>query len=115
MARSTNKQVAERVATLKAMILSGSSNSTAVRFASDEWGLSQRQCHRLLARAWEQIRADVQPLDRKDLVAWGVHTSQETAGDAASRGQPAAVVGAVRELSILCGLSTKSTPRGWRR
>ena len=115
MARSTNKQISDRVATLKAMILSGSSNSTAVRFASDEWGLSQRQCHRLLARAWEQIRADVQPLDRKDLVAWAVHTLQETAGDAARRGQPAAVVGAVRELSNLCGLSTTSTPRGWRR
>ena len=35
MGRSTNKQIADRVASLKAMILSGSSNSTAVRFAAD--------------------------------------------------------------------------------
>ena len=115
MARSTNKQIAERVATLKAMILSGSSNSTAVRFAADEWGLGPRQSHRLIAPAWEQIRGDVQPLDRQDLIAWSIQTLQETAGDAAKRGQPAAVVGAIRELSILCGLSTTATPRGWRR
>ena len=107
--------MADSVSTLKAMTLSGSSNSSAVRLGSDEWGLSQRQCHRLLARAWAQIRSDVQPLGRQDLVAWAVHTLQEIAGDAARRGQPAAVVGAVRELSNLCGLSTTATPRGWRR
>ena len=97
------------------MILSGSSNSTAVRFASDEWGLSHRQCHRLIARAWQEIRGDVETLDRKDLIAWAIQTLQEAAGDAAKHGQPAAVVGAVRELSILCGLSTTSIPRSWRR
>ena len=49
------------------------------------------------------------------IAACAMHISQETAGDAPRRGQPAAVVGAVAELSILCGLSTTATPRGWRR
>ena len=115
MARSTNKQIADRVATLKAMILSGSSNSTAVRFAADEWGLGPRQSHRLIARPWGQIRGVVHPLYHQNLIACSIQELQETASDAARHGQPATVVGAIRELSILCGLSTTATPRGWRR
>ena len=42
MAKSTNSVIADRVRTLKQMILTGASNSTCVDFAVDQWHVSTR-------------------------------------------------------------------------
>ena len=104
--RSTNAVVADRVRTLKQMILTGSSNSTCVAFAADQWGLSTRQTYRLLQRAWESIHDDVDQVgvDRREMTAWAIHQLQRAVGDALDRHNAGAAVGAVREMNLLLGL-----------
>ena len=106
MARSTNSVIADRVRTLKQMILSGSSNSVCVEHAADQWGLSRRQSYRLLQRAWASIHDDVDQVgvDRREMTAWAIHQLQRAVGDALDRHNAGAAVGAVRELNLLLGL-----------
>ena len=59
MGKATNETIKMRVAALKGLILSGSSNSTCVEHAAQQWGLSRRQSHRLLKRVWAEVREDV--------------------------------------------------------
>ena len=119
MPRSTNKQIAERVATLKAMILSGSSNSVCVEHAAQQWGLSRRQSYRLLKRAWAEVREDVHAtgVDRQEMVCWMIHQLMTAAGEGVKHKQPSVTVGACRELDALLGLGFKSNRGrfGWRR
>ena len=115
MARSTNSVIAERVRTLKQMILSGSSNSVCVAHAADQWGLSTRQSYRLLQRAWASIHDDVDQVgvDRREMTAWAIHQLQRAVGDALDRHNAGAAVGAVREMNLLLGLGehTRSVHR----
>ena len=106
MAKSTNSVIADRVRTLKQMILSGSSNSVCVAHASDQWGLSARQSYRLLQRAWASIHDDVDQVgvDRREMTAWAIHQLQRAVGDALDRHNAGAAVGALRELNLLLGL-----------
>ena len=45
MGKSTNETIKTRVAALKGLILSGSSNSTCVEHAAQQWGVSRRQSY----------------------------------------------------------------------
>ena len=104
--RSTNAVVADRVRTLKQMILTGSSNSACVAFAADQWGVSARQTYRLLQRAWASIHDDVDQVgvDRREMTAWAIHQLQRAVGDALDLHNAGAAVGAVREMNLLLGL-----------
>lgn len=104
--RSTNAVVADRVRTLKQMILTGSSNSVCVAFASDQWGVSTRTAYRLLKSAWGSIHDDVDQVgvDRREMTAWAIHQLQRAVGDALDRHNAGAAVGAVREMNLLLGL-----------
>ena len=106
MAKSTNSVIADRVRTLKQMILTGSSNSACVAFAADQWVLSARQTYRLLQRAWASIHDDVDQVgvDRREMTAWAIHQLQRAVGDALDRHNAGAAVGAVREMNLLLGL-----------
>ena len=46
MGKATNETIKTRVSALKGLILSGSSNSTCVEHAAQQWGLSRRQSYR---------------------------------------------------------------------
>ena len=72
MGKETNETIKTRVAALKALILSGSSNSTCVEHAAQQWGLSRRQSYRLLKRAWTEVREDVNAtgVDRQEMLCW---------------------------------------------
>ena len=113
MARATAVEVKERTALIKQKILDGSSNSVCIDFLRQEWGVSRAQAYRYVKSAWSEIRQDIEGpnTERVDFIAWAVHTLQATAGDAVRRGQGSVAVGAVRELSILLGLSNPNTPR----
>ena len=106
--KSTNGVIAERVKALKGMILAGSSNSVCVGFAADEWGVSTRTAYRLLNRAWESIHDDVDQVyvDRRQLLALSIHWLQAAAAQGLEKGNSGAVVAAVRELDLLCGLGS---------
>ena len=75
MGKATNSIVKSRVDALKALILSGSSNSVCVEHASQHWGLSRRQSYRLLKRAWSEVREDVDSagIDRQEMLCWCIH------------------------------------------
>jgi len=116
MARATTAAIAERIDTLQRMLLEGSSNSVCVAHASREWGVSRRQAYRLLKRAWQRIAEDVDATDlsRRELVAWCITQLMEAAGVAKQQKNPGSVVGIVRELDALVGLSPHSNALGQR-
>ena len=120
MGKATNATMKSRVAALKALILSGSSNSTCVEHAAQEWGLSRRQSYRLLKTAWTEVREDVNAtgLDRQEMLCWIIHQLMSAAGEGVKHKQPSVTVGACRALDSLLGLGVNSSNRGrygWRR
>tara|TARA_B100001057_G_scaffold490420_1_gene578644 strand:- start:283 stop:645 length:363 start_codon:yes stop_codon:yes gene_type:complete len=120
MGKATNSIVKSRVDALKALILSGSSNSVCVEHASQHWGLSRRQSYRLLKRAWSEVREDVDSagIDRQEMLCWCLHQLMAAAGEGFKNKQPSVTVGACRELAALLGLgfsSAHSGRYGWRR
>ena len=116
MARATTAAIAERIDTLQRMLLEGSSNSACVAHASREWGVSRRQAYRLIKRAWQRIAEDVDATDlsRRELVAWWITQLMEAAGVAKQQKNPGSVVGIIRELDALVGLSPQSNALGQR-
>lgn len=120
MGKATNSTVKARVDALKALILTGSSNSVCVEHAAQQWGLSRRQSYRLLKRAWSEVREDVDAtgVDRQEMLCWCVHQLMSAAGEGVKNKQPSVTVGACRELDALLGLGVNSANRGrygWRR
>ena len=118
MKKSTRAELAKRVETLRQMLVSGRSNTSCCDYAQEEWGLSRSQAYRLLRKSWEIIRADVGEvgIERKDLISWSIHHLMEVVARGAKTGNDAVVVGALRELSLLTGLSSNRVPRnGWHR
>ena len=116
MARATTAAIAEQIEILQRMLLEGSSNSVCVAHASREWWVSRRQAYRLLKRAWQRIAEDVDATDlsRRELVAWCITQLMEAAGVAKQQKNPGSVVGIVRELDALVGLSPHSNALGQR-
>ena len=119
MGKATNETIKTRVAALKGLILSGSSNSICVEHAAQQWGLSRRQSYRLLKRAWAEVREDVHAsgVDRQGMVCWTIHQLMTAAGEGIKHKQPSVTVGACRELDALLGLGYNSNRGrfGWRR
>jgi len=120
MGKSTNETIKTRVAALKALVLSGSSNSSCVEHAAQQWGLSRRQSYRLLKRAWSEVRDDVNAtgVDRQEMLCWCIHQLMAAAGEGVKNKQPSVTVGACRELDALLGLgysSANRTRHSWRR
>ena len=120
MGKATKSEMKKRVAALKAMLLSGSSNSVCVAHASNEWGLSQRQSYRLLKESWVEIHEDVETVgvERSEMLSWAIHNLMAAAGNGIQHKQPSVTVGAVRELDALLGLginSNRGNRHGWRR
>lgn len=120
MKKSTRAELAQRVETLRQMLVSGRSNISCCDYAQEEWGISRSQAYRLLRKSWAIIRADVGDvgLDRQDLISWAVHHLMEVVArqSKSKTGNDAVVVGALRELSLLTGLSSNRLPRnGWHR
>ena len=118
MARATATETAERVEILRQMLVSGRSNTSCCDYAQETWGISRSQAYRLLRKSWAIIRADVGDVgvDRHDLISWSIHHLMEVVARSSKRGNDAVVVGALRELSLLTGLSTSRLPRnGWHR
>ena len=110
MARATNKEMSERVATLARMLLSGAGNSRCLDFAQETWGLSRSAGYRVLNRSWALIRQDTEEsgCDRRALLAWCIDRLQVAVGNALERNNHGAAVSGVRELTLLTGLSQRN-------
>jgi hypothetical protein len=102
---------AERIQWAVDRLLECRSTSAVVAELSDHWGISKRQARRLVGRAHQQLVADLEEagVERVHLVAQIEHGLMEALSKALASNQPAAVVGAAKELRALLHL-TGSTP-----
>ena len=110
MARATSAESAERVDQLQGMILAGQPNTACLIYARQTWGVSRSQGYRLLKKAWQQIKNDIDEsgIDRQELLSWSIQTLMAAAGQAMEQKNPGAVVSAVRQLDHMTGTGYNS-------
>ena len=114
MPRATATETAERVEHLQGMILAGQPNTTCLTFARQTWGVSRSQGYRLLKKAWQQIKNDIDEsgIDRQELLSWSIQMLMAAAGQAMKQNNPGAVVGAIRQLNHMTGTGYNSQRSG---
>ena len=59
MPKANAEATFKRVEHLQGMILAGSNNTECLAFARQTWGVSRSQGYKLLKRAWQQIKNDI--------------------------------------------------------
>ena len=116
MAKATSAESADRIDQLQGMILAGSNNTECLAFARQTWGVSRSQSYKLLKRAWQQIKDDIDEsgIDRQELLSWSIQTLMAAAGQAMKQKNPGAVVACIRQLDHMTGTGYNSH-RGHRR
>ena len=82
MAKANAEATTERVDHLQGMILAGEPNTACLTFARQAWGVSRSQCYRLLKKAWQQIKNDIDEsgIDRQELLSWSIQTLMAAVG-----------------------------------
>ena len=110
MAKATSAESADRIDQLQGMILAGSNNTECLAFARQTWGVSRSQSYKLLKRAWQQIKDDIDEsgIDRQGLLSWSIQTLMAAAGQAMQQNNPGAVVSAIRQLDHMTGTGYNS-------
>ena len=110
MARATSAESAERVDQLQGMILAGQPNTSCLTYARQTWGVSRSQGYRLLKKAWQQIKDDIDEsgIDRQELLSWSIQTLMAAAGQAMQQKNPGAVVACIRQLDHMTGTGYNS-------
>jgi len=103
---------AERIQWAVDRLLECRSTSAVVSQLSEREGLSRRQAQRIVGRAHAVLVEDLEGsgVDRQQIVAQIEHGLMEALGKALASSQPAAVVGAARELRELLQLTGGSRP-----
>jgi hypothetical protein len=87
------------------MILAGQSTTVCLTFMRQTSGVSRAQGYRLLKKAWQQIKDDIDEsgIDRQELLSWSIQTLLAAAGQAMQQKNPGAVVSAIRQLDHMTG------------
>ena len=107
---ATAAETAERIERLQRMILSGQPNTACLTFARQAWGVSRSQGYRLLKKAWQQIKNDIDEsgIDHQELLSWSIQTLMAAAGQAMKQKNPGAVVACIRQLDHMTGTGYNS-------
>ena len=107
---ATAAETAERIERLQRMILSGQPNTACLTYARQTWGISRSQGYRLLKKAWQQIKNDIDEsgIDRQELLSWSIQTLMAAAGQSMQQKNPGAVVSAIRQLDHMTGTGYNS-------
>ncbi len=83
---ATAAETAERIERLQGMILAGQRqpDTACLTFARQTWGVSRSQGYRLLKKAWQQIKNDIDEsgIDWQELLSWSIQTLMAAAGQA---------------------------------
>ena len=110
MARATAADIAVRVDRLQEMLLEGTLNTECLGYARQTWGGSRAQGYRLLKKAWQQIKLDIDKtgIDRQELLSWSIQTLMAAAGQAMRQSNPGAVVACIRQLDHMTGTGYNS-------
>ena len=100
MPKTTAAETADRIGQLQRMILAGSNNTEYLSHARHEWGVSRSQGYKLVKRAWQQIKLDIDEtgIDRHELLSWSIQTLMAAAGQAMQQKSTGAVVACIRQL-----------------
>ena len=116
MAKANAEATAERVDHLQGMILAGEPNTPRLTFARQAWGVSRSQGYRLLKKAWQQIKNDIDEsgIDRQEMLAWCVQTLLETAGQAKAHGTQERWWLPSASSTGCVGWGSTHTPSNWR-
>ena len=70
---------------------------------------SRSQGYRLLKKAWQQIKNDIDDgIDRQELLSWSIQTLMAAAGQAMQQKNPGAVVACIRQLDHMTGTGYNS-------
>ena len=111
---ATAAETAERIEQLQGMILAGQPNTACFTFARQTWGVSRAQGYRLLKKAWQQIKNDIDEsgIDRQELLSWSIQMLMAAAGQAMQQKNPGAVVSAIRQLDHMTGTGYNSHRSG---
>ena len=114
MAKANAEATAERVDHLQGMILAGQPNTACLTYARQTWGVSRSQGYRLLKKAWQQIKNDIDEsgIDRQELLSWSIQTLMAAAGQAMQQKNFGAVIGAIRQLDHMTGTGYNSQRSG---
>ena len=106
MPKATAAETTERIEQLQEMILKGEPNTACLAYARQTWGLSRAQGYKLIKRAWQQIKLDIDEsgIDRLELLSWSIQTLMAAAGQAMQQKNPGAVVSAIRQLDYMTGI-----------
>ena len=104
-ARVTGQQ---RVSQAEALLLVRRSPAQVVAELATAEGISRRSARRYVAKALELIQADTEAVDRPQLVSLLVDALNRSIAMALEHRQPAAVIGACRELDALLGLGASN-------
>ena len=80
----------KRIERLQGMILSGGPNTACLAYARHTWGVSRAQGYKLIKRAWQQIKNDIDAsgIDRQELLSWSIQTLMAAAGHAMKQKNP---------------------------
>ena len=107
---ATAAETAERIERLQRMILSGQPNTACLTFARQTWGVSRSQGYRLLKKAWQQIKNDIDEsgIDHQELLSCSIQTLMAAAGQAMKQKSPGAVVACIRQLDHMTGTGYNS-------
>ena len=110
MAKANSEATAERVDHLQGMILAGEPNTACLTYARQTWGVSRSQGYRLLKKAWQQIKNDIDEsgIDRQELLSSSIQTLMASAGQAMQQKNPGAVVACIRQLDHMTGTGYNS-------
>ena len=101
--KSDSAEIDRRVHTIVKLLSSAKTISYIRRFAKEEWGVSESQADRYLARARDIIRADYS-VDRSDFLGSRLALLDEIIEASISTEQPSNAVGALKRQAQLTGL-----------
>ena len=106
MPKATAAETTERIEQLQEMILKGEPNTACLAYARHAWGLSRAQGYKLIKRAWQQIKLDIDEsgIGRQELLSWSIQTLMAAAGQAMQQKNSGAVVSAIRQLDHMTGI-----------
>ena len=87
------------------MILAGQPNTACLTFPRKTWGVSRSQGYRLLKKAREQVKEDIDEtgIDRQELLSWSIQTLMAAARQAMKQKNPDAVLACIRQLDHMTG------------
>lgn len=101
--RSTQLETQDRAARFARIIASGGRRSDCVRFAAENWGVSERSCDKYLAMARDKLKADWD-IERPQMVADLLSQCSTLQMEARRAGQYHIALGAINTAAKLAQL-----------